>query len=753
MRPRLALWLWLALLLGGAWFSFSRVSVVNDMAAFLPREEGLEQALLLDALREGPAARLIIVALGGSDDAARLAEASRAMAQRLRGDAHFLRVSNAPATLPDDELALWFTHRYLLAALPPDAFESDGLRRELEQRLRELAAPLPPLDKARLPADPQAAFRRVLAGWEEGNAPRLLHGVWFDAAGKQALLLLETRAGGFDLDAQEAARTVILATADAGIEVQLSGPGMLAVASRDVIRSEVRWLSAVATLVVLAILFLAYRSLRLVLLSALPLLAAVVAAVTVTTLVFGTLHGITLAFGITLLGVAVDYPLHLFSHLHEREAPAQTLRRIWPTLRLGVASSAVGYLAMAASPFSGLAQLALFTVSGLTAAALTVRWVLPSLLTASLPPYVSYAARGAGRGLWLLPLLALMAAGYLVLSPRPLLQTELSALSPIPAAWRALDERLRAATGAPDVSRLLVLEGGTAEEVLQRSEALAEPLAVLRSAHILGGFRLPSHYLPSLATQQARRAVLPDAATLRARLEMAGAGLPFRTALFEPFLHDVAASAALPPLAPADIAATLPGQRLAALLWPHGERWLGLVPLYAVQDEAALAQWTAQSGLPVRYINLRQTADGMVQRFLAGAGVYLLLGGGLILALLAAGLRDGARLLRVTLPVLAALALTAALLHGFGASLSLFHLLALLLVLGLGLDYGLFFSRRSAAAESARTGHAVTVCAISTASVFAILALSQIPVLHAIGSTVALGVALSYGFARLVRTD
>lgn len=752
MRPRLALWVWLALLLGGAWFSLSRVSVVSDMAAFLPREEGLEQALLLDALREGPAARLIIVALGGSDDSTRLAEASRAMAQRLREDARFLRVSNAPAALPDAEQARWFAHRYLLADLPPDAFAADGLRRELELRLRELAAPLPPLDKARLPADPQAAFRRVLAGWEEGSAPRLLHGVWFDAAASQALLLLETRAGGFDLDGQEAARAAILAAADAGIEVQLSGPGMLATASRDVIRSEVQWLSTVATLVVLVILFLAYRSPRLVLLSALPLLAAVVAAVTVTALVFGTLHGITLAFGITLLGVAVDYPLHLFSHLHQREAPAETLRRIWPTLRLGVASSAVGYLAMATSPFSGLAQLALFTVSGLVAAALTVRWVLPSLLAAA-PPRVSYAARGAGRGLWLLPLLITVAAGYLLLTPRPLLQTELSALSPLPAAWRELDERLRAAVGAPDVSRLLLLEGDSAEAVLLHSEALAAPLGDLRADGVIGGFRLPAQYLPAAATQTMRRAALPDATTLRARIDKAREGLPFRAELFEPFVHDVTASAALPALTSQDIADTLPGQRLAALLRPHGEGWLGLVPLYAVQDEAALVEWAARSGLAVRYVNLRQTADGMVQRFLAGAGVYLLLGVALILALLAAGLRDSARLLRVMLPVLTALVLTAALLHGFGASLSLFHLVALLLVLGLGIDYGLFFSRRAAAAESARTGHAVTVCAISTASVFGILALSQIPVLHAIGSTVALGVALSYGFARLVRTD
>lgn len=747
-----ALLLWLLLLAGGLWFVAARVTVVSDMAQFLPREDSLEQALLLDALREGPASRLIIVGLGGTQDAAQLAAASRRLAERLRDDERFLRVANGPLALPAAEREHWFAYRYLLTPSAPDAFAATGLRQALTTRLAELAAPLPPLDKAYLPADPQAAFRRLLAGWGEGNAPPLQHGVWFAADGSLALLLLETRAGGFDLDAQEAARAAVLSAVEPGVSVLLSGPGIIAAASRDTIRDEVRWLSTLASMLMLAILFAAYRSLRLLLLSALPLLTAAVAAVAVTALVFGSVHGITLAFGITLLGVAIDYPLHLFSHLREHESARHTLWRIWPTLRLGVVSSAVGYLAMALSPFPGLAQLALFTVSGLASAALTVRWVLPPLLSTAPTLPISRAARGRrGRGLGLLSALALAAMGYLALSPRLLLETELSALSPVPEATRELDAELRRAVGAPDVSRLLLLEGRSREEVLQHSETLAPALDALRRDGVIGGFRLPSSYLPSAASQRARRDGLPAADELAAQVAAAQPGLPFRAGLFEPFVRDVAASRELEPLTPEAVADTLIGARLAALLRPYRDGWLGLVPLHDVRDEAALVQWAAQSPQPLRYINLRQATDRLVERFLAGAGIYLLAGLGLILLLLWAGLRDLRRVFRVVLPVLAALAVTAALLHGFGVRLSLFHLVALLLVLGLGIDYGLFFARDDGGEERARTGHAVAVCAISTASVFAILALSQIPLLHATGLTVALGVTLSYGFARLVR--
>ncbi len=70
-------------------------------------------------------------------------------------------------------------------------------------------------------------------------------------------------------------------------------------------------------------------------------------------------------------------------------------------------------------------------------------------------------------------------------------------------------------------------------------------------------------------------------------------------------------------------------------------------------------------------------------------------------------------------------------------------------MLGIGIDYSLFFSRPAPLTDRRNTAHALLVCAISTLTVFGILAFSRLPVLHAIGLTVFLGVSASYGFAWL----
>ena len=86
-----------------------------------------------------------------------------------------------------------------------------------------------------------------------------------------------------------------------------------------------------------------------------------------------------------------------------------------------------------------------------------------------------------------------------------------------------------------------------------------------------------------------------------------------------------------------------------------------------------------------------------------------------------------------------------------GQLLSLFHLVSLLLVVGISIDYGLFFSRGDADADlRGRTFHGLSVCVLSTVSVFGILATSRLPVLNAIGTTVAVGVALSFLAAMLL---
>lgn len=741
---------WLALMLAALGGLHGRLSLNTDMAFFLPPAGAAQQQLVLDELREGAAARLLILAIEAADTQ-QAAQLSTAMAEALDDEPVFAQVLNRPAMLDDEQEDEGFRYRYLFS--PPDW---DALPHSLRQRLDELNSPLAAFTRRHLASDPTASYRHWLESMRGEGGARLRHGVWFDGEGR-ALLLLRTRAAGMDLAAQDENIRLIRQhfkrfDPQGQARLQLGGAPALAVTSRDTIQAEARMLSIAASLAVMVILLWAYRSLRLWLLAALPLATAVVSALLAVMLLFGQVHGITLAFGITLIGVALDYPLHLFSHLRRGQAPGEAMSAIWPTLRLGVLSTALGYLAMILSGFHGLMQLGVFASVGLLAAALCTRWVLPALLPTrwnggevrSLRFVPSFSTN---RAQWVIGLFATGALMILLFSPRPLWQQDIAALSPVPESQRVQEGRLRAALGVPDLAHLLLLQGDSAEAVLQRSEALWPALRQWQAEGVIADFELAARWLPSVATQRQRQQALPSRSALREQLAAAQVGLPFREDAFEPFIRALEASRQLPPLSPQDLADDgLLRARIAPLLFEREGQWWAQVPLRGVGDPALLAQRTAeQEG--VLYLDLAAATGRMLDGFRSASLSYLALGAALIAVLLWWGLGSARHAARVLLPVGGALLSTMALLHLFGELLSLFHLVALLLVLGIGLDYSLFFSRGGDDAARGRTAHALGLCAISSLSVFAILSLSQLPVLHAIGLTVTLGILSSFLFA------
>lgn len=753
-RRRIILLLWAGLMGLGLWLLQGHLQLDHDMDFFLPPSAGPLQQQVLEQLREGEAARILIVTIRAAqtEQAARL---SRALQQALVGEGHFSQVLNRPVVQKESSLQDAFAYRYLLRDT-----DWQALHPALQQRLEELASPLAAITRQTLAKDPTASYRDWLDSLQGDSVPALHHGVWFDQHGR-ALLLLRTHAPGMALD-QQAANLQRIEQAFAGLaeqagaELQMGGIPALAVASRETIRSEATTLSIAASLLVALILLWAYRSWRLWLLAALPLGSAVVVALLVVWALFGQVHGITLAFGITLIGVALDYPLHLFSHLRQGQAPQQALAGIWPTLRLGVLSTALGYLAMVFSGFDGLVQLGSFAASGLLTAALVTRWVLP----AALP--VRWSGPTTAR--WRLPRpgaasatlryavvggVLLLSLSWLLFSPRPLWQQDVAALSPIPESLRQQEGALRQALGLADPNHLLLIEGASAEAVLQRSESLLGLLHRGQQEGWLQGFEMAAQWLPSEQRQRERQQALPDPESLRAWLVEAQAGLPFREGGFEPFVSAVQQSKELSPLRPEGLDNGVLAARIAPLLFVRDGRWWAQVPLSGVQDAPALrAALAGQS--QVYYLDLARDTGAMLDQFRHSTFYALLAGAVLIALLLRVGLGSWRACGRVLLPVGAALLATLGLLHLAGQLISLFHLVALLLVLGIGIDYSLFFARGGNTQEQDDTGHALALCAISSLSVFVILASSQLPVLHAIGATVALGILSSFCFAWLL---
>ncbi|MEN6586845.1 MAG: MMPL family transporter, partial [Sulfuricella sp.] len=371
---------WLAALTFCIWIVAAHTRISTDMAAFLPNSASPAQQLMVEQLRDGVTSRLVMFALEGAE-AGELAQNSKKLARALEASGHFSYVRGGEQALTPAERERLMRYRYLLSPATDAAhFSASGLQQSLQDSLQLLASPAGAMIKQLLPYDPTGEMLALLESWGgAGSGPGVQSGVWFSADGKRALLLAETRAPAFDIEAQQKVgddvRRIFAATRTAPqIKLLMSGPSVFAVESRNRIHDDAWRLSTIATALVAAILLLSYGSPRLLVLGMLPVATGALAGLTAVSLGYGTVHGITMGFGATLIGEAVDYPTYLFTQRAPHESLRQTLQRIWPTLRLAVLTTVFGSLTMLLSGFSGLSQLGMFSLAGVLTAGLMTRF-------------------------------------------------------------------------------------------------------------------------------------------------------------------------------------------------------------------------------------------------------------------------------------------------------------------------------------------------------------------------------------------
>ncbi len=760
---RLALGIWLALLAVCIGILL-RTQFRTDMGDFLPRSAPMAQQVLTEQVTRGAASHLVLLAITGAP-APVLAALSEALATKLRRQPAFTDVLNGDAQSFKAEQDFVWRNRYLLSPdVTKDHFSVAGLHAALVNDISLLGSDLGVMMQQSLPGDPTnevLLLTPLLSGGQDSGGPLSQDNVWFSADGTRALLLVHTKAPGFDIDAQAqalAAQNTDFAAARAALpgagSVRLlqSGPGVFALHTRDITKHDVKQLSMLASLGAIALLGFAYRSPLVMLLGILPVASGALAAIAVVSLVFGFVHGITLGFGVTLIGESLDYAIYLFTQTGRSESGQQTLARIWPTLRLGMLTSVAGFSAMLFSDFTGFAQLGLFSIVGLLAAAGVTRFVLPHLLPAgffavgadsiSAPLRAIIAHRRILR--WGVVAVLLASGAALVLHRGGFWEHDLAGLSPIPAADQKLNNRLRQDLGVPGFRFFAVLQAPDRQTALRQSETLAAALSGPVAAQQLGGFDVPSTILPSDQTQSARRAALPDAATLALRLRQAQAGLPFRTGSFAPFLQEVAAAKASPLITPAGLPPEL-ALRLGSMLVQNGKGWVVMAPLRDVADPAAVAKTISAAGLPqAAFVDLNQQSDQLLRRFQREALLLAIFGTAAILLLLLAGLRPARRVAAVAAPLAAAVLITAAVLTLGDAKITIFEVVGFLLIVAVGSNYCLFFERTAPDAQNWRRAIASVMLAnLCTVSAYGLMSWSSIPVLHDIGKTVALGTFLS----------
>ncbi|MEY4561368.1 MAG: hypothetical protein RLZZ618_645, partial [Pseudomonadota bacterium] len=739
------------------WRFWHGAALNTDVLALLPENEQAPEVTLATRQLANGVSRQVIVMVGTPDWATTQA-AMAAWRKSLQASGVPLKASTAiDAGALTRALEFYRPYRdRLLTPAQREQLASTASPVLLQRALSALYQPAAGLKMSDWSADPLGLWPQWWSTRASDTRARPRDGeLWLSAEQHEWVVLPYDITGsafslngdalyGDALDAAEAsarAGTPKLRVLRAG--VPLHGEAAAVQASREI--NTIGWGALAAVMLLVG---MAFRSVRPIGLVALSLIVGCATGLSVTAWVFGQVHLITLVFGASLVGVAEDYGIHYFASRqgHPGVAPARLMRQLLPGLSLALATSVLAYLVLGLAPFPGLRQMALFSAVGLAAAFLTSVCWFPLLdrghvrtsrfadaVSRSLLHWPRFSLSRRAIGAYLV-LGLLCAGGWWQLRSND----NIRQLQGSPAALIKAQGDVGRLLGVPSPAQFYLVRGADAEQVLQREEVLKQRLDALVAAGQLAGYRAVSDWVPSLQRQAA------DAALTRRIEEPVLAGV--NAQLSEALVRPAFASA---PLA-LDTWLAHPVSAAARDLWlgAVGGQLTSVVMLRGLHDPSVLGRLEAAAvGVDgVRWVDKTAEISSLLGRYRLAMTWLLVAGHALVFAVL--WWRFKRMAWRAWLPTFIASVATVAILGWLGQPFQLFNVLALVLLLGIGSDYGIFLLEHD---EDASAWLAVVLGAASTWLSFGLLGLSSTPALRAFGLTLLFGVLLVWGLAPLLR--
>ncbi|MFC0266688.1 MMPL family transporter [Kushneria aurantia] len=738
--------LWLSVLLAcaalGGWQLMHGAGFDTRVTALLPETAQSPRIERANAQLAAPFTDRFVLLLDAPDRR----RASDALAERLRASGAIDELRYRPGDFPLDSLIDLLgpaRYRLLTPGLADDIAAGDtaALR---QQALATLVMPTA-LDQHPL-RDPFALLDRWVEGAFSSRLDTSGELITLEVDGHALVAITGRLAGSAWTPALQSRLTDALRDFEAAHpDVQLWRSGMVfhaADGARQASR-EINTIGLGSLLGVLTILLLVFRSPRTLATLLLPLAAGGLFAFSLTLTLFGSIHLLTLAFGGSLIGVAIDYALHL-QCARTLGGSRFRLASMLPGLALGLVTSVTAYVVQAFTPLPGLKQMAVFAALGLIGAWLSVVLWLPLIRISCHPGTERLALRlwqvlARLRGRLGPRRAALLAVAALVLVGLRLESDDSLRLINTSSPRLIEDEQLiQRELGRDTGSLYLLIDAADREAFLERAETLAAPLDRLVAEGHLGGYSSLAEHVPSHQRQRHNLALTRTLYDRELDPLLAAAGLP----------------AALAPRARAELDAPPFLDLQAWLATSAGEAdrrlWLGansdasdsgvagMITLSGRADAQArtslaeLAEQTPGVELVDRVARI-STVLGELRRQIA-----LWVAGALALVAALLTLRYRRRSWRVLAPAGGAILGVLSLYALLGVPINLFHQLALLLVLGIGLDAGIFMQ------EHPRAHHAwlaITLSILSSLLAFGLLAFSATPVLHYIGMTTLIGLA------------
>lgn len=500
---------------------------------------------------------------------------------------------------------------------------------------------------------------------------------------------------------------------------------------------------------ILMLFLLAFRGLKPLVMMVIAISAGVLSGFTAVLLLFPQIHIMALVFGATLLGISIDYSFHFFAEYYYGKKPlpgAAVVSRIRVAILLGLVSSAVAYLSLLFGDFPGLHQIALFSAAGLAAACLTVLLLYPVFCSAAAPEkqktengfqavVPALIARVNSPALFNPVFRRVLTAGLLLVSIAGITKLtpddDIRLLQPVSEQLKTQQSRIESLFNQGQAQQFFMIRAASLQGLLEKEEALRETLHSLKQKNLLGEERMLSEYLPSADRQQQTSKMLAafyQSSAADNYFSATGIPQPEKKTSANDILEltDFYGS----PLEP----------QIQRFLLANDKEFISAVFLQQIHDLDALKS-LADPANGMFWIDRTGDISEVFESYRVKAGKLLLFAVLTVLVFLVLRYRLARGLLATGVPVLACTCVLGIL--GYtSAPFNLFHLLGLMVVLGLGLDYAIFLSEYHDQQQA--TLIAISLSVITTLLAFGLLGLSSTPAVSSFGVVVAMGVTVNF---------
>ena len=627
----------------------------------------------------------------------------------------------------------------------PALFEPAQLQARVARIKSTLLGPDPQQAKALLQIDPMLLTLDWLTRIQSTfSRPR--------QADDYTVLFVQTSASGMDINSQTSVQLEIELLFDqlkqhstGTYRLATTGVPIFASKIKAEVSQDIQRVSSLSMLVIMALFIIVFRSPKALLLTALMLISTVSAAVLITQAVFGYVHGLTLALGATLIGICIDYFIHAMIHgsAQSIELSGQNIRRIWPSLLLGGATTLIGYFALAVSGFPGLQQIAVFSASGIVIALLITRFIIPDLMQRfdlQLKPVLAsdrllkvMHVPAVKLGLPLIAIIVFLGGIFAIQW-----SDDLQDLSPNLEQLKANDSLIRSRMASIEPGRFILVQAQDTETALQRSEQAHAVLASLQNEGVLEDYFPVFPWIASKQLQQRNEQ------SWNKVLESELMNNWDRALVDEGF-----SVKAFPPLSVSDSEfierKTLKQPIAEELLSRQMMRYDGksIVVTWLGKHDVETLKEAIQAVPGARYFSQRDSIDALATSYRQKAAQMLVLGLLAILALLIWRFRSVKQALKVLSPAMLSIGFVLGIAGMLESPLNMLHLVGLLLTAAICVDYGIFF------AENRSGNHqlafqAITASALTSAASFASLGVANNPALQALAWTVAPGILIGF---------